>query len=98
MSLTNLERVFILNLKGRVSKALNTPSGLKDEEKNHLEGVFNAIDKLLLYKGSTFKKAKESFKNTLSKSVKSLGKTNKKYVKDHILPLINKISIDKWDG
>lgn len=97
MFLTKLERTFILNLKGRISKVLNVSSKLKKEERENLECVYKAIDDLILYTGNKVDKAKEAFQHTLQNMTPVLSKTDKKYVKEHILPLINKISINKWE-
>lgn len=97
MFLSKLERVFILNLKGRISKVLNSSSKLKKEEKENLEYVFNAIDNLILYRGNREEIARTDFQKVLQCAAPVLSKTEKKYVKEHILPLINKISTDKWD-
>ena len=95
--LTDLEKTFILSLKGRVSKILNVASMLKKAEKDNLEQIYHAIDTLILYSGAEAEKAKEAFKQTLMGTTEVLCKTNKRYVKEHILPLINKLSTNKWN-
>lgn len=70
---------------------------LKKAEKEKLECIYHAIDKLILYSGKEAEEAKEAFKSTLSGTTEVLCKTNKRYVKEHILPLINKISTNNWE-
>lgn len=91
--LTKLEKTIILNLKGRISKILNVPSKLKKEEKDKLEFVFHAIDKLLLSKDEN---EKDSFQRLLQEVASSLEKSTKRYIKEHIVPLMNKISTNEW--
>ena len=70
---------------------------LKKAEKENLECIYRAIDKLILYSGKEAEEAKETFKQTLRGTTEVLYKTNKRYVKEHIVPLINKISTNNWD-
>lgn len=95
--LTDLERKIISTLKGRISKALNNSSSLREEEKVELEAVFQEIDNLILYKGLSFNNIKENFQKKLKETSSILKKSKKAYLKSHIVPLINKISTGKWE-
>lgn len=96
MLLTKLEKTIILNLKGRISKILNVSSRIKKEEKAHLETAFHAIDKLLLSVEKDVEAAKVSFQELLQEIIPSLNKSSKRYIKEHIVPLMNKISTNQW--
>lgn len=96
MLLTKLEKTIILNLKGRISKILNVPSKIKKEEKAHLETVFHAIDNLLLSVEKDIEATKASFQELLEEIIPSLEKSSKRYIKEHIVPLMNKISKNEW--
>ena len=96
MLLTKLEKVIVLNLKGRISKILNVSSRLKKEERKELESTFEAIDKLLLYSGKDLLKAKKTFQQSLQRTVGILRNSTKEYVKEHIVPLMSKISTNEW--
>ena len=95
--LSELEKTFVLNLKGRISKVLGHSFKLKKEEKNSLEEVCSAIDDLILYRGTQIKNSYVVFQETLQKTIPVLSRTEKKYIREHILPLINKISTNKWE-
>ena len=95
--LSKLEKTFVLNLKGRISKVLGCSFKLKKEERDNLEGVYFAIDDLLLYRGTQIKNAHVMFQRALQGAIPVLGKTEKKYIREHILPLINKINTNKWE-
>ena len=97
MFLNELERTFISNLKGRVSKILGIASRLKKAEKEGLVEIYLAIDKLILYKGEEAEKAKSNFKEAMKGITPVLEDTNKRYVKEHILPLVNKLGTSNWE-
>lgn len=85
----------ISSLKGRVSKMLNIKSNLQLEEMSGLEGIYNAIDEFILSK-------KEStditvFKDELSLHSKFLKGTKKMYIKEHIIPIVNKVRAGGWE-
>ena len=84
----------ISSLKGRISKMLNLKSNLQLEEKSGLEGIYHAIDEFIL-------SPKEStdiilFKDELSLHSKFLRDTKKVYIKEHIIPIINKVRSGEW--
>lgn len=95
---SDFEKKIILSLKGRVSKALNTSGSLKEEEKAELEAIFQEIDDLLLYKGLSVKNVIERFQKRMKDSVVFFKKGRKGgYIKNHILPLLSKISTGNWE-
>ena len=84
----------ISSLKGRISKILGVKSVLPLEEVSGLEGIYDAIDTLILSK-----KEKEDialFKDELNLHLQFLKGTKKKYIKDHIIPVVKKVSTKKW--
>lgn len=92
--LSNTDRELISSLKGRVSKILNIRSTLTVEEVGGLECLYNAIDELFLSKkeSSDF----TNFKEELSLSMKFIKDSKREYIREHIIPLVNKIGTKKW--
>ena len=90
------QRILINNLKGRISKALGFKVSLPTDEAAGLEEIYHAIDALILSgkKVDDFKK----FEKELALYSKFLDSSKKRYVRDHVLPLINKIRTQKWEG
>ena len=86
--------ILISNLKGRVSKVLGTRVKLTAEERSGLEGIYEAIDSLILSKKDVT--AVETFKAQLKLHTKFIEETSKSYIKEHIIPLINKVRTRKW--
>ncbi len=86
----------ISSLKGRISKVLGLKSSLKLEEKAGLEGIFLAIDELILSKRE--KEDILTFNDELQLNLNSIKDTKKVYIKENIIPLVNKISTKKWRG
>lgn len=90
------QSILINNLKGRVSKLLGSKITLPLEEISSLEEIYYAIDDLIL----SSKKVEDfnRFKKEIMLYSKVLKSSRKYYVKEHILPIINKISTKKWEG
>lgn len=94
MFLSNTDKELISKLKGRLAKALNVQSKLNREEKVCMEGIYDALDKVIL--GSK-KFVKESdFTEALTHFTEGLKGTKRKFIKEHIIPLVNKIATKKW--
>ena len=92
-----VERVdteLISSLKGRISKVLNLKSSLLLEEKSGLEGIYNAIDELILSKKE--ETDIRTFKDELALHSKFLKGTRKNYIKEHIIPIVNKVQDKGW--
>lgn len=94
MFLSELDKELISKLKGRLSKALNVKTKLSKEDRTHLETVYEAIDKVII--GSTEFENAESFQKVMATCSSGLKVTRKKFIKEHIIPLINKIATKKW--
>lgn len=94
--LSDSNRALISSLKGRVSKVLNIRNALTVEEVGGLEGIYNAIDTLFLSK----KDASDllDFKEELQLSLRFIKDSKREYIKEHIIPVVNKISTKKWRG
>lgn len=84
----------ISSLKGRISKILGIKSVLPLEEISGLEGIYNAIDALILSKRE--KEDELLFKDEMALSLQMLKGTKRKYIKDHIIPVAKKVSTRKW--
>lgn len=94
--LKGMDYSLISSLKGRISKVLGLKSSLKLEEKAGLEGIFLAIDELILSKRE--KEDILTFNDELQLNLNSIKDTKKVYIKENIIPLVNKISTKKWRG
>ena len=90
-----MNNALISNLKGRISKILCTKVSLPLEEVSGLEGIYNAIDALILSNRDDTDYL--NFNEELMMNSKFLAGTKKKYIKEHIIPLINKVSIKRWE-
>lgn len=92
--LSNTNKELISSLKGRISKVLTLKNSLLLEERSGLEGIYNAIDELIL------SKKEESditlFRDELELHSKFLKDTKKTYIREHIIPIINKVSNKGW--
>ena len=84
----------ISSLKGRISKVLSSKTKLEHEEVSGLEGIYNAIDTFILSERDAVDT--HEFREDLVLFVKFLNNTKRTYIKDHIIPLVNKISIKQW--
>lgn len=82
------------SLKGRISKILSIKSVLPLEEISGLEGMYNAIDTLILSKRE--KEDELLFRDEVDLSIKLLKGTKRKYIKDHIIPVAKKVSTKRW--
>ena len=94
MELSNSDKVLISKLKGKISKALNVRSKLPKLESSSLEKVYKMIDRLILQSEDV--SDVEIFRDSLSNEYGIIENTKKKYVKEHILPLINIAVTRDW--
>lgn len=92
MSLNKESHALISNLKGRIAKALNTPSKFGSSEIQDLLSVYNSIDGIILNKSMD----NSVYLHELIRSSESLKGSQKEYIRDHILPLVKKISTRRW--
>lgn len=84
----------ISNLKGRISKVLVTSAKLPLEERSGLEGIYDAIDTWILSKKEDVDLL--NFNEEVSLHFKFIKDTKKEYIKEHIIPIINKVSTKRW--
>ena len=93
--LNGTNNALISNLKGRISKVLNTgAASLPLEERSGLEGIYDAIDALLCSKKEPTDVV--TFKEEVLLHSKFLRDTKKNYIREHILPIVKKVSTGKW--
>lgn len=92
--LNKTNKELISSLKGRISKVLTIKNSLLLEERSGLEGIYNAIDELILSKKEDSDIT--TFRNELELHAKFLKDTKKTYIQDHIIPIINKVSNKGW--
>lgn len=84
------------SLKGRISKMFSFKSKLQKEEAMGLEGIYNAIDVFILSERDLVDT--NELKEDLILYSKFLKDTKKDYIREHIIPLVNKISVRQWGG
>ena len=85
----------ISNLKGRISKVLNAKNTLSLEEVSGLEGIYDAIDALILSNNDATDKL--NFREELVLYSKFIKGTKNTYIREHIVPMVNKVSIRRWE-
>lgn len=88
-------RKMINNLKGRVSKCLVIPRALSDDELVSLDGIYTTIDNIILNKKLTKTKALK-FKKLLKEYGRLIQSSEKAYIQEHILPVIEKLTKQEW--
>lgn len=85
----------ICNLKGRIAKVLNTgAASLPLDERSGLDGIYDAIDNFLLSKREDSDVV--HFKEELRLHARFLNSTKRTYIKEHIVPLVKKVSTGDW--
>lgn len=94
MFLSNTDKELISKLKGRLSKALNVQNKLSKEEKLCMEGIYETLDKAIL--DSKKFKSETDFTDAMVHYTDGLKGTRRRFIKEHIIPLANKIATKKW--
>ena len=89
-------REMICNLKGRISKVLNVPRTLADEELIALGGIYDTIDAIILWNKTLTKNKASRFKKTIREYSALIKNSKKEYIKKHINPIIKKIIEQEW--
>lgn len=85
----------VTNLKGRISKYLTWTKGLQEREVYNLGELFRTLDEIILYEGDMPEAKVDYFKNNLKDYTVSI-KSDKSYVKKHILPIIDRMLEQEW--
>ena len=94
--LNKTRNALISNLKGRISKILTSKVRLEPDELISLELVYQALDSFILSKrkdGDT-----ENLRGVLNFQAKALNSSERDYITQHIIPLMNKVSNRRWDN
>ena len=96
MFLSNTDKELISKLKGRLSKVLGVQlkQKLTKDEIQCLENIYDVIDKVII--GHEKYAKDEEAKKDLSNLLLVLENTKRKYLKEHIIPLVNKVATKKW--
>lgn len=89
-------RELLTSLKGRIAKALTVYRRLPLEEANALEGVCFAIDDFLLFSRNAPKRRVSRFKSLSQFYRPVIEKSENQYVKEHIVPVLQKVSDEEW--
>lgn len=94
MKLSNSDKVLISKLKGKISKALNVRTKLPKAESSSLEKVYKLMDRFILQDEEIADI--EILRDSLSNEYGIIENTKKKYIKEHILPLISVAVTRDW--
>ena len=96
MFLSNTDKELISKLKGRLSKVLGVQlkQKLTKDEIQCLENIYDVIDKVII--GHEKYAKDEEAKKDLNNLLLVLENTKRKYLKEHIIPLVNKVATKKW--
>lgn len=96
MFLNNTDKELISKLKGRLSKVLGVQlkQKLTKEEVLCLENVYDVIDKVIT--GHKKYNNVEVAKKDLTSLSSTLKGSKRKYIREHIIPLINKVATKRW--
>ena len=97
MFLSQTDREILSNLKGRISKLLSGVKSLSVEEKVIAERAYRVIDEIILWNKQATKAKCTYFKKALSSCKEGLELSEKKYIKNHIVPLLSKILNREWE-
>ena len=88
MFFSKTDKELISKLKGRLSKALNIQNKLSRE------GIYETLDRAIL--GSKKFEEETKFVEAITQYTDGLKATKRKFIKEHIIPLANKIATKKW--
>lgn len=91
MCLSNTDKELISKLKGRLSKALNVQSRISKDERMCMEGIYETLDRAILNPEDT-----SEFAQSMVFYTEGLKRTKRKFIKEHIIPLANKVATKKW--
>ena len=96
MFLSQTDREMLSNLKGRISKLLSGTKVVSVEEKAVAERTYRVIDEIILWNKQASKAKCEYFKKALTTCKEVLEESDKKYILNHIVPLLSKILDREW--
>lgn len=94
MKLSSSDKVLISKLKSKLAKVLNVRSKLPKTESASLEKVYKLMDKLIL-QDEEFSDI-NILRDSLSNEYGIIEGTKKKYIKEHVLPLISVAVTREW--
>lgn len=94
MKLNSADKTLISKLKSKISKILAVKSKLPKTESSSLEKVYKIIDRLIL-QDEEFTDL-SVFRDSLSNEYGIMEGTKKKFIKEHILPLIDVAVTRDW--
>ena len=98
MYLSKTDKELISSLKGRISKVLSISSQLEVTVRTSLEDLYAILDEVILWNKKMTKRKSNSFKKRIKEVTEVFNHTSKKYVKEHIMPLVNKIVDKEWEA
>ena len=94
MELTSSDKALISKLKSKISKVLNVKSKLPKSESSSLEKIYKMVDRFIL-QDEEFSDL-DVFRDSLSNEYGIIERTRKKYIKEHVLPLISAAVVRNW--
>lgn len=96
MYLGKTDKEIISSLKGRISKVLSIATQLEVDIRTSLEDLYSVLDEIILWDKKMTKRKINSFKKQMKHASSAFQETNKKYVKEHIMPLVDKMIEREW--
>ena len=97
MFLSQTDREILSSLKGRTSRLLSGNKKISIKEKDAIEKTFSIIDEIILWNKKLTKTKSIYFKKILTDCKNNLETSDKRYIREHILPLLNKIISQEWE-
>lgn len=96
MFANNRTQELISSLKGRISKILSYSKKLSEDEKLILRGIYNSIDKIILWNKKLTKNKATRFKKVLREYTNLIEDSEKVYIQKHITPILKKVIEQEW--
>ena len=96
MFLSQTDREILSSLKGRTSKLLSGVRKISNKDKEAIEKTYSLIDEIILWNKKLTKAKNTYFKNNLTKCKNELETSDKKYIHEHVIPLLGKVINQEW--
>ena len=98
MFLSQTDREILSSLKGRTSKLLSGNIDLSVKDEKVIKKTFSVIDEIILWNKKLTKTKSLYFKKALTDCKNNLESSDKKYIKEHIVPLLGKVINQEWES
>lgn len=96
MFLSQTDREILSSLKGRASKLLSGIRKISSKDRKAVERAYCVIDEIILWDKKLTKTKSSYFKKELIKCKDELETSDKKYIQEHVVPLLGKVINQEW--